>query len=56
MRNAPPPLEVVFANCKDGVPPEIEAEYQPVHPDQVPLHWRPEVEPQLVDLYRKEFY
>ncbi len=57
MRNSPPPLDLVFANREGGVPPEIEAEYAPVHADMVPKHWREEItEPQLVDLYRKEFY
>lgn len=51
MRNAPPPLEVVFPN---GVPEGIKASVNRQHPDGVTEDIRPGNGPLYLDMMRKE--
>ena len=48
MRNPPPPLEVVYP---EGVP--AEAQVDPVHPDSMPLKFRPNDDTAIYDAYKK---
>lgn len=56
MRNAPPPLEAIYP---EGVPDDVRAANPPVHPDGVPVKFRPIDEADdtiLVDAYQKKVF
>ncbi|KAK8805192.1 hypothetical protein WA538_001643 [Blastocystis sp. DL] len=53
MRNAPPPMNVVYPH---GVPKEVEESVVPIHPDGTPYNWRPNNDPILVDFLGKKIY